>query len=118
MYSEVVWGNAGQDYYYSNIYQECLSFDQNHNTSSIQNIANAFGSYAFIPTYEQVSGEFTWFDSNSRRIANYNGYPHIWSTQTKYDSTTVYYVGSSGAINYGGISGYTGFRPCICIRTS
>lgn len=116
IYSEVIWGQTGQEYKDSEIYQQCVNFDNTHKLSDNKNLINLYGSFSFIPTYDQVSGEFSWFDSNPRRVAYYNGSTHIWATQTKQSSGSVYYVGLSGAINYGGVYGTTGFRPCIAIK--
>lgn len=80
----------------------------------------------FIPSDDQMlgkSGGFSWFDSNFKRIANYNGAATEYWTATPrdssgvHDSSNVWIVDSYGGIyNYDGASHSNGFCPCICIK--
>ena len=78
---------------------------------------NAFTIPVFVPTYTEVNGGFSYLNSNSRRIANYNGSPAAWWTSTPYGSSRVYYVKADGSFsNYGNPSGAVGFRPFVALR--
>ena len=75
----------------------------------------------FIPSYEQMRGEsngFSWFNSDSRRIAKLNGYTSGYWTSTIRGSADVVYIDYDGKFiaNTYGTQYTSGFRPCICIQ--
>ena len=72
----------------------------------------------FVPTYTEVNGGFSYLNSNSRRIANYNGSPTAWWTSTPDTSDFVYVVYADGRVvsSYGYPSSTYGFRPFISIK--
>lgn len=75
----------------------------------------------FLPSYHRMNGGFSWFNSNERRIAKYNGTAKEYWTSSQYHSANyVWAVGAdgifiSGNANYGP-STTRGFRPCIAFR--
>ena len=84
-------------------------------------VLNMGAGKVFIPSYSQMLGEsggFSWFNSNSRRIAYLSGYTSGYWTSTTIRSAEVVYINYDGefiANTYG--TRYTsGFRPCICIQ--
>lgn len=73
----------------------------------------------FVPSYEQVTGAFTYYNSNSSRICAYNGSNLAWWTSSIDNSGYAYIIIATGAtfsITYS--SDNCGFRPHICIDTS
>ena len=74
----------------------------------------------FIPSYNQMLGEsggFSWFNSNSRRIAYLSGYTSGYWTSTTHGSANVVYIDYDGEFvaNTYGTQYTSGFRPCIAI---
>ena len=66
----------------------------------------------FIPTYDQVKGGFSWFNSINRRIAyNESGAAQQWWTSTENSSSGVWYVDTTGNLGYYGPAASVGFRP-------
>ena len=68
----------------------------------------------FIPTYNQVNGGFSWFNSNNRRIAyNESGTAQHWWTSTKTSSGNVWGVYTDGRLlnSYYLPDNPYGFRP-------
>lgn len=115
----VQWNTINSDsggYEGSNIKKECDQFAILLNQSHF--IIDTGPGKVFIPTSSQLFGKyggFSWFESNSRRIANYNGNPSdYWlSNSGTYISASGVTTSSSYIFNY-----FKGFRPCICIQTS
>ena len=89
------------------------------NDVTVENVTNK----VFIPTYTQVNGGFSYYNSNTNRICNLNGSAKVWwisSPGTK-TSGTVYGVRTDGSIyeygnGYGYLSDSYGFRPHIVIN--
>ena len=87
---------------------------------------NGVTAPCFIPSYDQMNGGFSYFTSNSPRIAsvyinggsgNYNGY--FYWTSTAHSSGFVWYVYTDGCLINGGYPAYSfGFRPALAIRRS
>lgn len=73
----------------------------------------------FVPNYDQMSGQFRWFDYdiNARRIAQYNGSNCGYWTSSGYLSRSMWNVNTSGKLNTTlNYSNSTGFRPCVCVQ--
>ena len=103
----------------SNIKKECDRFANILGVDSLDYVIDTGVGKVFIPTKEQMTGEsggFSYFDSDSKRIANYNGSASIYWTATPYNSSIVWRVYSGGGINTYRASGSYGFRPCIAIK--
>ena len=71
----------------------------------------------FVPSYEQVNGGFSYYNSSTNRICQLNGANSIWWTSSP-NGSYVYRVHTDGALNYADPSNGLGFRPHICIDTS
>lgn len=107
----------------SNIKKECTNFAIDTGIGQLDYVIDTGVGKVFIPTKEQMEGEsggFSYFDSDSKRIANYNGSADWYWTATPYDSSFVWYVNSVGGIGkYSTLaSNSRGFRPVICINTT
>ena len=76
---------------------------------------NGVTSKVFVPSYEQVNGGFSYFNSDSRRICQYNGSNSYWWTSSGSSRFRSYDVSESGAIGSYDISGSHGFRPFIAL---
>lgn len=75
----------------------------------------------FVPSYEQVNGGFSYYNSKENRICNYNGNKYTWWTSSLYDNSSnhpVYGVTTGGIFSVSSPSSAYGFRPHICIDTS
>lgn len=69
----------------------------------------------FVPSYEQVNGGFSYYNSSANRICQLNGAnSHWWTSSPK--GSYVYYVYADGFINGSEFSASRGFRPHICIK--
>ena len=81
------------------------------NDVTVENVTNK----VFIPTYAQVNGGFSYYNSNANRICQLNG-SNWWWWASSPDRSYVYVVRYDGAI-YGGykLNNSLGFRPHICI---
>ena len=119
----VQWGttdNTTGGYAASRIKKECTNFANTLGVNSLSYVIDTGVGKVFIPTKEQMdgkSGGFSFFDSNSKRIANYNGLASDYWTATPYDIYYAWYVHSDGDIGYRRFASYlNGFRPCIAIR--
>lgn len=104
----------------SNIKRECTRFANTLGVNSLNYVINTGVGKVFIPTEEQMTGEsggFSYFDSNSKRIAKLNGSASIYWTATPYGSSRVWRVDSDGDIDNRNYASYSnGFRPCIAIK--
>lgn len=69
----------------------------------------------FVPSYEQVNGGFSYYNSKANRICQLNSTNSAWWTSSPV-SSSVYCVNNEGGItnNAPGVS--YGFRPHICIK--
>ena len=82
------------------------------NDVTVNNVTNK----VFIPSYEQVDGGFSYYNSNTNRICNLNGSAQYWWTSSPSSGGGVYYVSSDGAVGNCLSPSYSyGFRPHVCI---
>ena len=81
------------------------------NDVTVNNVTNK----VFIPSYEQVNGGFSYYNSNTNRICNLNGSTNYWWTSSPYGSSDVYRVNGTGAIGSYSPGVSNGFRPHVCI---
>ena len=72
-------------------------------------------SKIFVTSYSQMNGGFSWFNSNERRICQYNGSNQYYWTSSPNGSGGVWIVYTDAYLNYGNPSGSDGFRPFACI---
>lgn len=75
-------------------------------------------SKVFAASYDQMNGEFSYFNSDSRRICKYNGSDQWYWTSSPSDSNFVWYVDSEGILESGSIDNpadFGGFRPFVCL---
>ena len=82
------------------------------NNVTVNNVTNK----VFVPSYEQVNGGFSFYNSNANRICQFNGNNSYWWTSSPYSSGNVYGVYTDGSIfrNFYPGNSY-GFRPHVCI---
>jgi len=78
--------------------------------------ANAHTLPVFVPTYTEVNGGFSYFNSNANRIAKYNGTAKEWWTSTPSSIDIVYCVYTDGALSNGSPGTTYGFRPCVALK--
>ena len=105
----------------SNIKKECTRFANTLGVNSLDYVIDTGVGKVFIPTKDQMTGEssgFSYFDSDSKRVAKYNGTATYYWTATPYDSSYVWCVTSDGGFSnyYTGASGSRCFRPAICVK--
>lgn len=81
---------------------------------TVNNVTNK----VFVPSYEQVNGGFSYYNSNANQICNYKGNKYSWwtSSPSSNDSIFVYYVSNSGGVGHAAPDNSYGFRPHICIN--
>ena len=91
------------------------NFSANAQTFMNNITVNGVSAKVFVPSYEQVNGGFSYYNSNSRRVCNLNGSAYHWWTSSPVSSSLVYYVYSDGSIRNGDPGSSYGFRPHICI---
>lgn len=117
--------NFGDDNTYSgsNIANRCVTWMNAYISAKAKNFmqnvtVSNVTSKVFIPTYDQVNGGFSYYNSNSNRIAtNSDGTAIFWWTSTGSTTDSAYAVGSSGVLQSGiNIKSQFGFRPHICIE--
>lgn len=102
----------------SQIKKECDIISANINANWYTQLVDTGNGKVFIPTYNQMNGGFSWFDSNAKRIAYLNGVaPYYW-TATPAQSDRIWVVTNDGGFNYGynPPTSNNGFRPCICVK--
>lgn len=82
-----------------------------------QTTVNSVTSRIFVPSYDQVNGGFSYFNSSEKRICKYNGSNADWWTSSPNPSNTntAYYVYSDGSINIYYVSNSYGFRPFVAL---
>ena len=78
---------------------------------------NGVTAKVFVPSIEQMEGEWSYFNSDTRRVCKYNGKAQIYWTSSPFGSNTVWNVNTAGILNsYGNPEGDTvGFRPSVCL---
>ena len=71
-----------------------------------------------IPSYEQMNGGFSWFNSNTRRkAADPNNEEYWYWTSSAPHSNNVWFVSSDGYLNNNGTPASTiGFRPFVALQ--
>ena len=119
--SKVSYGQV-DTYIESNLRTECahieLQLSESEKAALLKDESTQ-NDYVFVPSYAQMNGGFSYFTSDSRRIAYYNdeqqGY---WlSTRSTYSA---YSVGMNGTISdhIAGLdlTSMCGFRPCVAVN--
>ena len=69
----------------------------------------------FVPSYDQVNGGFTHFNSSTNRICKYNGSNADWWTSSPDYDSDAYCVSSDGGIGSLGVGNSYGFRPFVAL---
>ena len=112
-------------YIASDIKKECDQFAIDTGIDQLDYVVDTGVGKVFIPTKEQMTGEsggFSYFDSDSKRIAKLNESTACYWTSSSYQYgqySCVWIVDSDGGIyDISYASGSSGFRPCICIDTT
>lgn len=105
----------------STLANKCASYLNNFSANAqsfMQNVTvNGVTAKVFVPSYEQVNGGFSYYNSNANRICQLNGANAWWWTSSP-RSSYVYGVYTNGSIDSNLPSNSNGFRPHICIDTS
>lgn len=114
------------DYVGSDIANKCATWYSSNVPSIWRNNATTtvrtegVTAACFIPTYNQVNGGWSYFNSGSQRIfTNSSGKTNYWWTSTESTSSHVWYVGNGGAFldtvpNASGLA----FRPALALKRS
>ena len=120
VYETTVFGSS-TSYSGSTIANKCASF-YNNLPIEVKNIlieksVEGVTSKVFIPTYSQVNGGFSYFNSNARRIAyDRTGTACDWWTSSVYTTATmVWNVYTNGSPGSNGPNNESNFRPCVCV---
>lgn len=113
-YSDLSYSNG---YLGSKLYQRCLKFAADKDITNCGFVADIMGGKVFIAGADQMNGQFSYFNSNSRRIAKLNGTAAIyWTSSPRSGSDYAYYVTTNGSIDYGhNVTNTLGFRPCVAV---
>ena len=82
---------------------------------AIDTTVNNVTSKVFAASYDQMNGGFSYFNNNSRRICNYNGFAQWYWTSSPYSSGSVWGVSTGGGLGNGDPSNSVGFRPFVCL---
>ena len=78
---------------------------------------NGVTGYCNLPSYEQMNGGFSYFNSNSNRIATDTAGNAMWYwTSSPYSSSYVWGVNLGGGLSDSSYSGAYGFRPCVAMK--
>ncbi len=100
-------------------------FSDNAKNYMIDVTVNNVTNKAFIPSYEQVNGGFSWYNSNANRIVkrDTDKVNMSWWTSSAYSTNTLYTIEGGSSLSTGSIITKTydstlGVRPHICIDTS
>ena len=118
----IVYGNSNSnDYNGSTLANRCVSW-MNENLSDaaqayMQDVTvESVTAKVFIPTSSQLNGEFSYYNSNSRRICKYQDTASTWWSSSKLYGNASYVM--ADGILYSDIGWNTkkGFRPHICIQ--
>ena len=118
---ELIEFGSSDNYNNSTLANRCVSW-MNENLSVtaqayMQNVTvNGVTAKVFVPSFGQVNGGFSYYNSNSRRICNLNGLAYYWWTSNKLYGNADY-VGADGTLySDTGWNIKKGFRPHICIQ--
>lgn len=76
---------------------------------------NGVTAKVFVASYEQMNGGWSYFNSNERRICNYDENPEAYWTSSPRDSSFVWFVNVNGRLNGDNSTDVYGFRPSICL---
>ena len=112
------------EYAGSDLASVAMSFQNSMSESALaqcnNTTVNGVTAKVFVCSYEQANGEFSYFDSDSRRILhNTSGDSKSWWTSSPYSSRTISRISPGGNLNpYGGSDpeGLYGFRPFVALR--
>lgn len=117
VYSVTSFG-SGTAYAGSTLASVAANFEtQNLSTETKQYLNNVtvsgVSAKVFVPTKDQLNGGFAYYNSDTRRIAMYQGQPKAYWTSTAYNTSRCYLVdsGNGGNFDDGGITYEQGFRP-------
>ena len=111
-------------YKVSTLANKCASYLNNFSANAqsfMQNVTvNGVTAKVFVPSFEQVSGGFSYYNSNDNRICDYdqpNASKAYWWTSSPYleDTGRSYCVDDIGMFSASYIWDNHGFRPHICI---
>ena len=72
-------------------------------------------SKVFAASYDQMDGEFSYFNSDSRRICKYDGSNQWYWTSSPDSGGGVWGVDVDGSLDYSGPSTSGAFRPFVCL---
>ena len=107
------------DYTGSTLAQRAQDFENNMSEKArsvmMPITVNDVTSKVFVPSEEQVSGGFSYFNSDSRRICQYNGSNSYWWTSSPGSRFRSFAVSESGAVGNFDLSSAYGFRPFIAL---
>lgn len=100
-------------------------FSDNAKNYMVDVTVNNVTNKAFIPSYEQVNGGFSWYNSNANRTVkrDTDKVNMSWWTSSAYSNNTLYVIEGGSSLSTGSILTKTydstlGVRPHICIDTS
>ena len=117
-----VYDNRITGYFGSNIQIECQRMAISTGIQYADYVLDVGAGKVFIPSCSQMLGEsdgFSWFDSNSRRVAKLNESADKYWTSSGYQTDqnlSVWHVNAGGNLNYiFDMPISLGFRPCIAI---
>ena len=84
--------------------------------SLIPNTAvNGVTAKVFVASYEQMNGGWSYFNSNQRRICNYNGSAQLYWSSSPGSSGSVWFVTTDGSLDGDYPDRTNGFRPSVCL---
>ena len=138
------WIVCHTDYVNKKAYLACTVIVQNtvfgpskaYSSSTLRNVAKSFEnsmsegaksrmidttvegvtSKIFVASYRQIGGDFSYFNSDVRRVCQYDGSNQLYWTSSSSNSGIVWYVDTSGNFdNNSSLSSSYGFRPFCCI---
>ena len=99
---------------WNNLQTTCQSFESTHLTTNQKAFlkqvkAGTTNGYVFVATYDQMNGDFSYFNSASRRIAG-----DVYWTSTEFSEISAWCVNAGGTISAIEKSYSLRFRPSIC----
>ena len=117
--------NTLASYSGSTLANKCASYLNNFSANAqsfMQNVTvNGVTTKVFVPSFEQVNGGFSWYNSDANRICKYtvNEYATCWwwtSSPYTYSNARSYCVDDKGSVFNASVAmDLRGFRPHICI---
>ena len=119
----VVFGN-NSIYKGSTLADKCTSWMNENLSATALNYCNdvtvnSVTNKVFVPSYEQIKGGFSYYNSDANRICNLNGSAFYWWTSSPGSGGRVYSVATGGTIYNGDVpSSSCGFRPHVCINVN